>query len=234
MTPNPVVVITGATKGIGLALTERFAPAASQLHLVARSEADLAALSTRLQRPGLVVCTYACDLSDKDQVMALVSTLTASLDRLDVLINNAGLYLPGEVMSEPASNLEYMMRLNVFAQYYLTRGLVDRMAGCGHVFSMASVASRKMFPDKPSYSITKHAQLALTDAFRAELHPRGIRVTSILPGPTWSASWAGADFPTDRLLQAEQVAEMVWQVWQLPAAAVVEDLVIRPQLGDID
>jgi short-subunit dehydrogenase len=234
MTPHPVVVITGATKGIGLALTERFAPTAEELHLVARSEADLQALAERLARPELTICTHACDLSDKEQIMALVDALHAKLERLDVLINNAGLYLPGEVVSEPASNLEYMMRLNVFAQYYLTRGLVDRMAGRGHVFSMASVASRKVFPDKPSYSVTKHAQLALTDAFRAELRPKGIRVTSILPGPTWSASWAGADFPADRLLQAEHVAEMVWQVWQLPEGAVVEDLVIRPQLGDIE
>ncbi|HCH64676.1 MAG TPA: short-chain dehydrogenase [Deltaproteobacteria bacterium] len=234
MTPNPVVVITGATKGIGLALTERFAPAASQLHLVARSHEDLAALAARLKRPGLEVCTYACDLSDKDQTKRLVTALTAALEQLDVLINNAGLYLPGEVVSEPDANLEYMMRLNVFAQYYLTRGLVDRMAGHGHVFAMASVASRKMFADKPSYSITKHAQLALTDALRTELHPQGIRVTAILPGPTWSASWEGADFPTDRLLQAEHVAEMVWQVWNLPQGAVVEELVIRPQLGDLD
>ena len=103
-----------------------------------------------------------------------------------------------------------------------------------HVFLVASVASRKMFPDKMAYSVTKAAQLAYADGLRIALRPRGIRVTSVLPGPTWSASWKGVDLPASRLLQPEDVASLVLSIWKLPANAVVEEAVIRPLEGDLD
>ena len=86
---------------------------------------------------------------------------------------------------------------------------------------------------KPSYSISKHAQGALTEAFRHELRPLGIRVTNVMPGPTWSASWEGVEFPENRLLDAKHIAEAVWQASQLPPEAVMEELVIRPFEGTL-
>lgn len=228
------VMITGATKGIGRAIVDRFASHASELFLVARSADDLAELAAVCEPYCEVVRTFAADLSDEQDVARLVSEVLAATSSLDVLVNNAGVYLPGQITTEPPHQLGYMMRLNVLSHYWLVRGLQPLLGRGAHLFHMASVASRKMFADKPSYSVTKHAQLALVDALRSEFRPQGIKVTAVMPGPTWSASWAGAEFPEDRLLAAADVAEQVWRAYDTPARAVVEEIVIRPALGDLD
>lgn len=234
MNSNPVVLITGATKGIGRAIVERFAATASELHVVARNQDDLNAMKTALERPGLSVAVYCADLSKPDEVGALVIELQDRLPRLDVLVNNAGVYLPGSLLEEDADNLRYMIQLNVLSHYEITRGLASVMSSGTHIINMASVASRKLFLGKPSYSISKHAQATMVEAFRHEFRPRGIRVTSIMPGPTWSASWEGVSFPVSRLLNADHIAEAVWSAWSLPPEAVIEEIVIRPFDGDIE
>lgn len=229
-----IALITGATEGIGRAIVERMAPDCSALHLVARTKEKLDAIAETVGRPGLKVKVWQCDLSEEQQVMAMLSELKKELGRLDLLVNNAGVYLPGQITSEPADQLGYMMRLNVLSHYALVRGLQSHFSRGTHIFHMASVASRKMFADKPSYSVTKHAQLALVDALRNEFRPQGIKVTAILPGPTWSASWAGVDLPTERLLPAEAVADQIWHAYKTAPNVVIEEIVIRPMEGDLD
>ena len=234
MIARPAILITGATKGIGRALVERFAASAGELHLVARHASDLEELRTNLAAHDCAVHVYPADLSQPTEVRNLVGSLRSNLGALHVLINNAGIYLPGQLLSEPGGNLEYMMQLNVLSHYELVRGLYDKMPAGSHLIHMASVASRKLFTGKPSYSISKHAQGVMTEALRYELRPLGIRVTSVMPGPTWSASWEGVEFPEKRLLEARHIAEAVWQAWQLPPEAVMEEIVLRPFEGDID
>lgn len=234
MTPSPTVLITGATKGIGRAIAERFAPECKVLHLVSRHASDLLELNDVLSRSGLEIHVHEVDLSVALQVQQLVTDVLQISPNIDVLINNAGVYLPGSLLDESSGNLDYMIRLNVLSHYELTKGLVSALKGKGHVFHMASVASRKMFVNKPSYSISKHAQLALTDAFRHELRPLGIRVTTVMPGPTWSASWENVDFPEERLLDPRHIADLMWHAWNLPQEVDLEELVIRPREGDID
>lgn len=228
------ILITGATKGIGRAIVDRFSPSADVLHLVARSEQDLKALETELKRKGLTLHLHAADLSEETDVQRLVESVLSHGMALDVLVNNAGVYLPGQITTEPIHQLGYMMRLNVLSHYQLVRGLQPLLERGAHVFHMASVASRKMFADKPSYSVTKHAQLALVDALRSEFRTRGVKVTAVMPGPTWSASWEGVDLPEDRLLAASDVAEQVWRAWDTAPGSVVEEVVIRPLQGDLD
>lgn len=234
MMQRPTILITGATKGIGLALVDRFAPEAGEMHLVARSANDLKALQSKLAQKGCKAHVYAADLSRTEEVGQLVKTLNQNIDSLHLLINNAGVYLPGQLLTESNDNLDYMIRLNVLSNYNLVRGLYKKMPIGSHLIHMASVASKKLFTGKPSYSISKHAQGAMIEAFRHELRPLGIKVTSIMPGPTWSASWEGVEFSKSRLLDAQHVANAVWHAWNLPPEAVLEELVIRPFEGDID
>lgn len=232
---QPNVIITGATKGIGRAVAERFAPRSAQLALVARDPAGLEAAKSKLKAaaPACTIFVYPCDLSEKSQAKRLVEQLSAQSNNWQLLVNNAGLYLPGELLSEPDEALEQMMRVNLFAPYYLSKGIAPLLSGKSHIFNLASVASRRVYPGKSSYSVTKFAMQALNDALRMELKERGVRVTAVLPGPTWSATWEGAELPEGRLLQAAEVAEAVWNTYALPANAVVEELVIQPQLGDL-
>jgi len=215
------VLVTGATAGIGRAIAEAFLESGARVFGVARRETSVAAGITLLPE----------DLCAGGAADRLAVALPA---RLDAVVLNAGTYAPGPLLGSAPEQLEQLWDLNVASGHRLLHVLVDRIPRGGHIFVVASVASRKMFPDKMAYSVTKSAQLAYAEGLRAELRPRGIRVTAVLPGPTWSASWEGVDLPADRLLQPEDVAAIVLAAWKLPANAVVEEFVIRPMEGDLD
>ena len=226
-------LITGASKGIGFAVAKRFAPELSDLHLAARGAEGLQEAAEALARPGLNFHLHPVDLTKEEGVHSLAQAVLSTSPKLDVLVNNAGLYLPGSLLGDDRSNLRYMIELNVLSHYDLIHALDSAISSGGYIFEMSSVAAKKMFLGKPGYSISKHAQGAMIEALRHEMRPRGVRVTSVMPGPTWSHSWEGATFPEDRLLDAAHVAEAMFAAWQLPHEAVMEELVIRPFEGDI-
>jgi short-subunit dehydrogenase len=128
-----------------------------------------------------------------------------------------------------------MINTNLYSAYYLTRKLVHRMkeARKGHIFSMGSIAGFTAYANGGSYAISKFALLGFTKCLREEMKPHGIRVTSILPGATKTASWDGVDLPEDRFMKVEDVADTVWLAYQLSDRTVMEEVILRPQLGDI-
>lgn len=237
MKKEGTAVITGATTGIGRAVAEALAAEGYALWVCARSEDKLTAMREHwaVHYPDRPLHTYAVDVSKKADVEAFAGHVKRATDQLDVLINNAGVFFPGSLIEEPDGQLEQIMATNLYSTYWLTRALIDRMLPyrSGHIFNMCSIASVTAYPNGGAYAISKHALLGFSRTLRAELKDRGIKVTSILPGATWSASWAWADFPEDRLMQASDVAEVILSALRMSPSAVVEEIVIRPQLGDL-
>jgi NADP-dependent 3-hydroxy acid dehydrogenase YdfG len=139
------------------------------------------------------------------------------------------------MMKEADGNLEMMIETNLYSAYYLTRSIVPMMqtAKDGHVFNICSIASFMAYTNGGSYSISKFAMLGMSKVLREEMKPHGVRVTSVMPGATWSNSWAGFDGPEDRLMKPEDIAETILAVSKLSKQSVVEEIVIRPQLGDL-
>lgn len=231
------VLITGATKGIGRALVDRFAAEGAALALCARTAADVEDLRAELRAayPSTPLLLRAVDVTDTAALIAFAREVSEAWDHLDVLINNAGGYRPGTVLDEPAGQLAELLELNLLSAYHLTRALVPAMVqrGRGHVFTMCSTASHGPFAAGGSYGIAKYALYGFHQNLRDALKTTGVKVTAVSPGPTWSASWAGVELPESRLMQAADVAAMVWQATQLSPSAVVEDIVLRPQLGDL-
>jgi short-subunit dehydrogenase len=103
----------------------------------------------------------------------------------------------------------------------------------GHIFMMCSTASITPYTNGGSYCISKFALLGMSRVLREELKPHSVKVTALLPGATLTNSWAGTDLPEDRFLKAEDVANSAWAAYALSASAVIEEILIRPQLGDI-
>lgn len=230
------VVVTGATKGIGLALVERFAKEGHNVAFCSRNNQDLQRLASKLEAEFGVNTYYEqCDMSSTDDVQMFGEHVVQEMGEIDVLINNAGIFLPGDISSEEEGSFELLMTTNVYSAYHLTRSILPGMMkrNRGHIFNMCSTASIMALPNGGSYSISKFALLGMTKVLRKELLETNIKVTAILPGPTFSASWEGVDIPKERFMMASEVADMVYATYGLPGNAVVEELLMRPQKGDI-
>lgn len=229
-------VITGGTKGIGRAIADLLASKGIDLFVCSRSESDLASMKSTIEEShNAKVYTAVVDMSKKTEVLAFAENILKEVEQIDILINNAGLFIPGALAEEEDGALEQMINTNLYSAYHLTRALLPGMLAQrhGHIFNMCSIASKIAYPNGGSYSISKFALLGFSKVLREELKDKGIKVTSILPGATWSNSWAGVDLPQDRLMEANDIAIATWGALQMSPSAVVEEIVIRPQLGDL-
>lgn len=231
-----LAVVSGGTKGIGLAIIEKFASKGFDIVCCSRKANDLKALNDTIKTKFTVeIYTMEADMAVKGEVLAFADFIK-SLDRpVDVLVNNAGVFIPGQLHSEQEGNLELMMNTNLYSAYHLSRALVGGMMERqkGHIFSIGSIAGITAYANGGSYAISKFAMLGFTKCLREELKPFGIRVTSILPGATYTASWEGVELPEERFMKASDVAETVWLAYELSDRTVMEEVVLRPQLGDI-
>jgi short-subunit dehydrogenase len=154
---------------------------------------------------------------------------------VDVLVNNTGTFIQGNVSDEPDGALETMLDVNLYSAYHTTRTLLPRIMGqkSGHIFTICSIASLAAYPGGGAYSISKYALLGFTRNLRAELMEHGIKVTAVIPGAVYTDSWKGSGVPPDRIMEAEDLAHIIFAASQLSPQAVVEDIVLRPQLGDL-
>ena len=231
-----MAVITGGTKGIGRAIAAKFASQNFDIVTCSRNSGELAALKEELER----ICsvkTHVCkaDLSRKSEVKEFTDFVTGIGRPVDVLVNNTGFFLPGLVTEEKDGTLESMIEANVYSAYYTTRGLLAAMKSRkqGHIFNLCSIASIKAYPNGGSYTISKFALLGFSKVLREELMVHNIRVTAVLPGATLTPSWDGSELPDERFMKPEDVAEAIFGAYSLSPRSVVEEILIRPQLGDI-
>ncbi len=233
----PTAIITGGTKGIGRATAEIFASKGYSLAICSRNLEELQEVKETLEKDhaGINVYTQVVDVSQVADVQAFAQSVKKQYETIDVLVNNAGVFIPGSIKDEPAGNLQQMMDTNLYSAYHLSRDIIPHMtrAGHGHIINICSIASITAYANGGSYAISKWAMLGFSKCLREELKTEGIKVTAVLPGATWSNSWAGVDLPEDRLMEAKDIAQVIYNAVSLGKNAVVEDIVIRPQLGDL-
>ena len=219
------VIITGASKGIGKAIAEIFAANGHHLFLCARGEVVLYKTLEEL------VTKYPSAIIKAKPFGAWCLEYGVP----DVLVNNAGFFEPGSVHNEPDGTLESQLAVNLHSAYHVTRAVLPWMMEkrSGHVFNMCSIASLDAYANGGAYSISKFALYGFSKNLRQEMKPHGIKVTSIHPGAVMSDSWGKYDNSSKRIMEAEDIAKMIYAATQLSVQACVEDIVIRPQLGDL-
>jgi short-subunit dehydrogenase len=234
--PALTVVITGASRGIGQSLAKHFAQRGDQLLLAARNQETLTKTIAALQKefPSCSIHGKAVDLSIPEQAREF-GRWCLSFAEPDILINNAGQFLPGSLAEEPDGQLEQQLRVNLGSAYHLTRTLIPSMVqrSTGHIFTICSIASLQPYAQGGSYSISKYALHGFTKNLREELKPTGVKVTGVYPGAVLTDSWGDFDNSSGRIMEVEDVAKMIVQATQLSPQACVEDIVLRPRLGDL-
>ena len=231
------IIITGASRGFGKAIAEIFAANGYNLYLSSRNAVGLykamEELTTRF--PEVSIKAKPFDLSQKEQVKSFAHWLLEMHVSIDILVNNAGSFEPGSVYNEPEGTMESMMAVNFFSAYHLTRALIPAMMArqSGHVFNMCSIASFQAYNNGGAYSISKFALAGFSKNLREEMKPYGIKVTAVYPGAAYTDSWAGSGIDPKRIMVADDIAKMIYAAAQLSPQACVEDIVLRPQLGDL-
>lgn len=231
------VVITGASKGIGKAIATDFAAVGSTLFLCARNEISLYNTVAELQQkyPASIVNARIADMSKKEEAKKFGQWVLDRTNNIDVLINNAGQFIPGSINNEAEGLLEQMLDTNLYSAYHLTRSILPSMIAArnGHIFNLCSIASLQAYPNGGSYSISKFALMGFSKNLREELKPHNIKVTAVYPGAVMTESWGDFDNSKHRIMEAGDIASMIIAATKLSVQAVVEDIIIRPQLGDL-
>jgi short-subunit dehydrogenase len=229
------IIITGASRGIGAAIANRFAAAGNTVILCARNKEKLDSYTKQLQESSKGrVLSYAADLSVKKEAGAFAKWCLAQCVP-DIVVNNAGSFLPGSIYNEAEGTLEKMIAVNLYSAYYVTKellpGMMERKSG--HIFNMCSIASLKAYENGGSYSISKFALAGFSKNLREELKPYNIKVTTVYPGAVYTDSWSGSGISPDRIMEPNDVAGMIYAAAQLSPQACVEEIVLRPQPGDL-
>ncbi len=226
-----LVVITGASQGIGAALAHAFAEISDmQLVLMARSREKL---SNVAGDTGAEV--RPCDVTDDEEVARVAREVVSTFGAPDVLVNNAGRFAPSPLTELAPGNFREQLEVNLTSAFLVTRAFLPAMEkrGTGHIFYMGSVASKQAFRGAAAYCAAKHGLLGLARTVREETKHTGLRVTTVLPGATLTPSWKGTELPESRFMDVMDVARSLVNIWQLSGRTVVEEVLLRPQLGDI-
>lgn len=229
-------IITGATKGIGRAVALKFLQEGYNVGICARSQDDLDQFRQVFEPefPQQKIIAVQADLERQEDVDRFGNSILDAFTHIDVLVNNAGVFLPGTVLEEEFEQLEQQINTNLYSAYILSKLIGKKMCdqASGHIINICSLASLQAYAGGSSYSISKYAMLGMSDNFRAALKPFKVKVTAVCPGPTMSASWEGSGVPEEQLMPAADIAAMVFSCAETGFNTCVERIVINP-LSDL-
>lgn len=223
-------IVTGATKGIGRAVAIELAQSGYDIIVCARNSDNLKELENELGSFGVKVLAIKADMGKKEEVLQFIEKALAFALEVHVLVNNVGIFKPGSLLDETDEAFELQQNVNVNAAYYVGKriGLQMRRQKFGHIFNICSVASKMPVENAGSYSVTKAAMLSLNDVLRSELAPHQVKVTAIIPGSTYTASWEGTTLDQNKFVQPEDVAKAISTILKLSDGANVDELVLKP------
>ena len=231
---NQVALITGATRGIGLAIAQALAAQGCNVVLTGRDEQALSRISRELASAKIKVLARPCDVRDPQSIDDLFRAIRKKFQRLDILINNAGIAHANLTLDKlPLPLWQDVIETNLTGTFLVTQAALAIMKRGGTIVNNLSIAANRVFPGSAAYAASKHGALGLTNTLREELRPKGIRVISLLPGATntdiWNTLWPEA--PRKKMMSPATVAAAVVNAILLPPNATVETLEILPTIG---
>ena len=224
-------IITGASSGIGKAIALKLAKQGWELAVISRSKEKLHQLQTELEVQGNQAHVFFVgDLSQLTTVDAFCTAISDRWKHLDLIVNNAGEYVPGDVGSLRLEQLEEQLTINFRSGFQLIQHFVPmlKQQGKGRIVFMSSHVVRDPRPFAAAYTLSKSLNDMYARLLSEELRENGIGVTRIVPGSVNTATWGDADVPRTQFVQPEEIAQLVSDICQMPDSTWVEELQIRP------
>ena len=231
-----IVVVTGASQGIGQAIAEAFSERdEAKVALVARTESKLRAVAESCRERGGEPIVVPTDVTDDAAVADMAETVRDEWGTPDILVNNAGAFTYAPLDELTLDGFRDQIDVNLTGAFAVTQAFLPAMREreSGHLFYMGSVASIMAYPGNAGYCAAKHGLRGLARVVREETKNEGVRVTTVLPGATDTPTWAGADIPSERFMAPADVAQSVVDAYHLSDRTVLEELLLRPQEGDV-
>jgi len=231
-----LALITGANRGIGLAIARALAREGCNLIITGRDERALAKAHTELEELNGHVLAQCCDVRSPDSVDYLFALVRGLHTPLDILINNAGIGHPNRTVGElPYPTWMEVIDTNLNGLFLVTQAALAVMKRGSTIVNNLSIAAERVFPGSAAYNASKHGALGFTNTLREELRPKGIRVIALMPGATdtaiWDTLWPKA--PRRKMMSAETVAHTVVDALRLPESTTAEKIVVMPSSGTL-
>jgi short-subunit dehydrogenase len=234
--PSPVVLITGASRGIGAAAARQFASAGYNLLLLARSAPELESLAQELRQDDRRVETCCLDLADTAAISPALEELLGRGLTPTLLVNNAGAAYTGSLAEMPVDQWQWLFQLNLTSVFQVCQALLPALrSNRGHIINVSSHAARNAFPEWGAYCASKAALAAFSRCLAEEERSNGVRVSTLTLGavntPLWDTETVHSSFDRRAMLSPERAAEALVSLAQQPASQIVEDITLMPAAG---
>jgi 3-oxoacyl-[acyl-carrier protein] reductase len=229
-----LALITGASRGIGLAIARALAREGCDLVITSRDQRALAKAGRELEALGVQVLALSCDVRNPDALDYLFAVIRKLKRPLHILVNNAGIGHRNLTVGDlPYPTWTEVIDTNMTGMFLVTQAALAVMRRGSTIINNLSIAAERVFPGSAAYNASKHGALGFTDTLREELRPKGIRVIALMPGATdtaiWTTLWPKA--PRRKMMSAATVARIAVSALLMPADSTVEKLVIMPSGG---
>lgn len=228
MTTKKVAIITGASQGIGRAVAKGLADDGYNLILIARTKNKLQSLQKEISHLPIQSIIISCDITHTEELLKQLDVATNQMGRVDVLVNNAGIYIDG-TLETSLDDYQKIFDINFKAQLVFLKEVlpVMQMQKSGHVFNIASLAGKFGYSTKGAYCSSKFALVGLSEALYDEFSKQGVKITSICP--SWVATDMASDssIPEDKMIQSDDILNTIRWLIHLSPGAFIKEVVMH-------
>jgi 3-oxoacyl-[acyl-carrier protein] reductase len=225
-----VALVTGASRGIGLAIARKLGGLGAKLSLCARSADKLQNVAHELKGAGVEVIVVAADVTSGDDILSLVEETKQAFGTIDILVNNAGIGYFGPFYEANESNWDPVLDTNLKSVFLLSKevakGMIERRSG--HIINIASLAGKNAFAGGAIYCASKWGLLGMTECMAEDLRAHGIRVSAICPGTVATDFSPHAGKDTSKMLQPEDIAQVVESIVTQAPQSFISEVLLRP------
>lgn len=233
-----LVWITGGSSGIGQTLALEYGTQGDAVIVSGRNESNLQALSRKISGEGGIAHVVPCDVRSEVSVNAAAKNILQTIGLPDILINNAGVTVFRQFAETTVSEFDEIISTNLRGSFLTTKALLSPMIGRGSgiILNIVSFAAKTTYTESSVYAASKSGLASLMEGLRAEVRDKGIKIVNVFPGAVLTPIWHPKVQAKHgkRMMTPEEVAKMIYTVSCQPPTMMVEEIVLRPQTGDIN